>query len=106
MLEAERDQTTQNLCDPESQVPQHEPRGLLGLGVVLAADEHQGRTDGRLEDAQEDPRHQECGVVVRAGRGSGSDAPEEDIDTEPLRGRHFLQEDDCARATSVSREKT
>ena len=75
VLEAKRHSTSDNLAQAQTEIPEGKPRSLLRLGVPLAADEHQGRTDGGLEDTQEDSRHEERGVVVSGSTTGGSDAP-------------------------------
>lgn len=70
VLEAVGDGAADDLAEAQSEVPEGEARGGLGLGVVLAADEHEGGTDGGLEDAEEDAGHEEGLVVVRGGTAS------------------------------------
>lgn len=75
MLEAIRNETTNNLAKTQTQVPKRKTRGLLGLGVPLAADEHQGRTNCSLKDTEEDTGDEEGLVVVGGGTTSGRDTP-------------------------------
>ena len=70
MLEAERDEAADDLSQAQARVPDAESRRLLGLGVPLAADEHQTGRNGSLEDAQEDASREQ-GLVVPGSRCAG-----------------------------------
>lgn len=94
MLEAIRHGTSDNLANTETEVPERETRGLLGLCIPLAADEDQGRADGGLKDAKEDTGDEESLVIGGGGGAGGCDAPAGDVGTEPLRGGHHLEEVD------------
>lgn len=91
MLEAIGDKSTDDLGHAEAVVPPCESRGLLAFVVVLRADEHQRRTDGGLEDAQENTGSQKRRVVFGTCRRSSSHAPQGDVDSKPLGCGHFLE---------------
>jgi len=44
--------STEDLAQAEAKIPEGEARGLLGLGVPLAADEDERGADGGLEDSE------------------------------------------------------
>ena len=94
VLEAVRNGAADDLAKAETQVPEGEARGLFGLGVPLAADEHQRGSDGGLEDTEEDAGDEQRLVVLGRSSGGRGDAPKRDVESEPLGGRDLLQEID------------
>lgn len=91
MLEAKGDQTTQDLCHPQTDIPQRESGRRFAFGVVLTAQQHQRRTNRRLKDAEEDASDQKSGIVTGARTGRRSNPPEKDICSEPFGWRSLLQ---------------
>lgn len=95
VLEREGYKTPKDLPKPETGIPDGESGGLLGLGVVLAADQHQTGGDGGLEHANEDAGGEEGVVVCCSGGCGAADSPETDVDTEPFSGGDFLEDVSC-----------
>lgn len=102
MLEAVGDGAAEDLAEAETEVPEGEARGLLRLGVPLGADEHQGGTDGGLEDTQEDAGDEKGLVVVGGGTAGGCGAPEDDVGAQPLGRWNHLEEVDCGDFVSLN----
>ena len=95
MLEAKGDETTDNLTETETKIPEGKPGSLLGFGVPLTADEHQGRGNGSLEYAKEDTGHQQTVIIVSSSATGSGDTPENDVGTKPLGGRYNLEKVSC-----------
>lgn len=91
MLESERDDTADNLSNTQTHIPEGKPGCLFTARIILATQQHQGWTHGRLEDTEENSCDQQTAVVGGAGRGSRSDAPEKDVTSEPFGRGGFLE---------------
>lgn len=97
VLEGIGHSTTKDLAQAETKVPEGEARSLLGLGVPLAANQHERGSHGGLEKTQEHSRHQESPVVERSSTTGSGDAPESHVDAQPLGSWNHLEEPDCKR---------
>lgn len=94
MLEAIGHGATEDLTEAETHVPEGEAGSLLGLGVPLAANEHERGTNGGLEDAEKDAGDEEGAVIGGSGAAGRGNTPEGDVNTEPLAGGHHLEKVD------------
>ncbi len=103
MLEAPGHETTEDLADTETQVPEGEAGSLLRLGVPSAADEEQGRANRGLEDTEEHTGRQQGGIAGSGSTASGCDAPEQHVTAEPLGRRNLLQQIRCENSLLESR---
>lgn len=95
MLEAEGDETTEDLTYTKARVPDAEARRLFSLGVVLATDDHQRGTNGCLEDSQKDSSDHQCRIVFDGGGGSGDNTPKENICPKPFSSWNLLKKKRC-----------
>lgn len=102
LLESPRKETPQDLAHAKTQEPERDPWGLLGLGIPLTADQHEGGRHGGLEHAEEDSGHEDGLVVVGRGDGAGGYAPGDDVCAEPFCGGEALEEVDWVRLVSAS----
>jgi len=64
MLEAERQETADDLTSAQTAIPEGETGSLFGLGVPSAADEYQGGDNTSLEYSKEDTRYQQTSVSL------------------------------------------
>lgn len=94
MLETKRDETADYLSNTQPQIPEGKPGCLFTARIVLATQQHQGWTHGRLEDTKENSCDQQSTVVGGSARRSGSDAPEKDVTPKPFGCGNFLEEVD------------
>lgn len=92
MLECKRHESTNDLAESETAVPDGETRCLLRLRVPLRGDEHEAGCDGCLKDTEEDAGGEEGGVVESGGGAGCGDAPEDDVGAEPFCDWYLLQE--------------
>jgi hypothetical protein len=81
VLEHKGYKASDDLSKPETGIPHRESRGLLSLGVVLTADQHQAWGDSSLENSEEDTCDEERVVVESSGSCCTRDSPEENVDT-------------------------
>lgn len=79
VLEGERNDTTQDLCNTKTHVPKGKSRSLFTTCIILTTQQHQGWAYGCLKDTEEDSCDQQAAVVAGTSRGSRSDTPEEDV---------------------------
>jgi hypothetical protein len=92
ILKPKTHQPADDLRHAEPAVPEAEARRLLRPRVPLRPHEHEARRDGGLEDAEEDARYDERGVVVGGGGAGGGVAPEGDVEAEPFAGGGPLED--------------